>query len=351
MRAKFPWLMLLVSCLILSGFARQAAVPPQAAPPDDRRITLDVVVTDHSGNPVSGLQQQDFTVLDNKKPQSILSFAASGSAGKAADSTVQAEVLVDAVNAPFQGAAFQRDQLARFLRRNNGELPLPVSLGLIADTPSSPTAASEDGNALAEELESNQFGLRNITRSQGFYGGQERAQLSITDLGRFASNETNQPGRKILIWLGPGWPLLTGPEVLLSNKDQQELFRTVIGLSTALREARITLYNVSATTLNGSLGQALYYQTFLKGVSSPNQIQNGNLALQVFAVQSGGLILNESNDLDTSIADCLRDARSYYTLSFDSAAAKRPDEYHSLQVKIDKPKLVARTRTGYYAQP
>lgn len=351
MRVKVTPLILPLCCFALSGFSRQAAAPAQAAPQDERRVTLDVVVTDHSGHPVSGLQQQDFTVLDNKKPQIILSFAASGSSGKPADSDVHAIVLVDAINARFQGAAFQRDELATFLRRNGGELPLPVSLGVIADKPSSLTAASEDGNALAKDLESNQLGLRTITRSQGFYGGQERIQLSINDLERFASDEVTQPGRKLVVWLGPGWPLLSGPEVLLTAKDQRALFRAAVGISTSLREARITLYNVSATTINGSLGRALYYQTFLKGISSPNQIQNGNLGLQVFAVQSGGLVLNESNDLGSSIRTCLTDAKSYYALSFDSPVAKRPDEYHSLQIKIDRPKVIARTLTGYYAQP
>lgn len=32
----------------------------------DRRIPLNVVVTDKSGKPVAGLQQQDFTALDDK---------------------------------------------------------------------------------------------------------------------------------------------------------------------------------------------------------------------------------------------------------------------------------------------
>ncbi len=351
MRVKVTPLILPLCCFALSGFSRQAAAPAQAAPQDERRVTLDVVVTDHSGHPVSGLQQQDFTVFDNKKPQTILSFAASGSSGKPADSDVQATVLVDAINAPFQGAAFQRDQLAKFLRHNGGELPLPVSLGVIAETLSSLTAASEDGNNLAKDLDSNQFGLRNITRSQGFYGGQELLQLSINDLQRFASDEATRPGRKLVVWLGPGWPLLTGPDVLLSAKDQQALFRVLVELSTTLREARITLYNVNAATINGSLSRAFYYQNFLKGVSSPNQIQNGNLGLQVFAVQSGGLVLDENNDLASSIATCLADGKSYYTLSFDSPVAERPNEYHRLQIKIDKPKLIARTLTGYYAQP
>jgi hypothetical protein len=39
-----------------------------------RRIILNVVVTDASGKPVSGLQKTDFTLLDNHQPQQIVSF-------------------------------------------------------------------------------------------------------------------------------------------------------------------------------------------------------------------------------------------------------------------------------------
>lgn len=49
--------------------------PPNTAAPQGA-IKLDVVVTDGAGQAVAGLQQQDFTLLDNKKPQPILSFRA-----------------------------------------------------------------------------------------------------------------------------------------------------------------------------------------------------------------------------------------------------------------------------------
>ncbi len=103
--------------------------------------------------------------------------------------------------------------------------------------------------------------------------------------------------------------------------------------------------------MNGSLAGAFYYESFLKGVGSAKKVQNGNLALQVLSVQSGGRVLNSSNEIDKSIAICLADAKAFYTLSFDPPAADRPDEYHNLQVRIGKPGLTARTRTGYYAQP
>ncbi len=48
-----------------------------SAQPTARQITLDVQVTDSSGAPVRGLQQQDFALQDGQKPQSIASFHAS----------------------------------------------------------------------------------------------------------------------------------------------------------------------------------------------------------------------------------------------------------------------------------
>ncbi|MGI8771884.1 MAG: hypothetical protein ACR2JE_10655 [Acidobacteriaceae bacterium] len=89
----------------------------------------------------------------------------------------------------------------------------------------------------------------------------------------------------------------------------------------------------------------------MKGVSAPGQVQAGNLALQVLASQSGGLVLNSSNDVAGQIARCIQDANAFYRISIPAASTEHRDEYHRLEVVIDKPALTARTRTGYYAQP
>jgi hypothetical protein len=77
----------------------------------------------------------------------------------------------------------------------------------------------------------------------------------------------------------------------------------------------------------------------------------GDVALQVLAAQSGGRVLNSSNDVAGEILACIADANASYILSFGSLAGNGPDEYHALDIKIDKPGLAARTRSGYYAQP
>ena len=355
-------ILMLSALLLIAGstsreFSQQAAalrqVTPQAAPAPaaDRRITLDVVVTDHSGNPVPGLQMQDFTVLDNKQPQPFTAFSASDGTKTPDVSQLRAIVLIDAVNTHFQAVGYERDQVEKLLGNDGGELALPTSLVRLTDESLGQTVVTRDGKTLVALLKSEPFGLRSHTRSQGYYGGAETRQDSISALGRLSTYEATQPGRKLLIWLGPGWPLLTGPGVQYSARSQDWIFSRLVRLSTVLCQARITLYNVDTPAGFGALAGQYYYQDFLKGVTSAKKVQNGNLALQVFAVQSGGQVIHASNEIDKSIASCLEDAKTYYTLSFDTPRSARADEYHSLQVKIGKPGLAARTRTGYYAQP
>jgi VWFA-related protein len=326
-------------------------MPPSPSPAADHRIWLDVVVTDKSENPISGLQQQDFIILDSKQPDSILSFSATDENSKSAE-PLQVIFLVDAVNTGVQSVGFERDQLDKFLRQNGGQLPLPGSMFVFTDKGTQLQTPTRDGNALADFLKSDQSGLRTITRSQGFYGAVDRLTMSIRTIEQLTVYESKQPGRKLVIWISPGWPLLSGPRVQLSEKNEEWLFNTIVGLSRAMREARVTLYSVDPLGLADAVSsRTFYYEEFLKGVPSANKVQSGNVALQVLATQTGGRVLNSSNDITRLLAECLADAKAYYTLSFEAPPADHPNEYHSLEVKVDKPGLIARTRTGYYAQP
>ena len=318
----------------------------------DRRITLDVVVTDKAGKAQSGLQQSDFTVVDNKLPQKMVSFqAVEGTATPAPP--VEIILVVDRVNSSFAGAANERQQTEKFLRQNGGQLQLPTSIAFVSDSGTTMQTATKDGNALVTALEQSDNALRTTSRkSQGFYGAGDQFELSLKALNGVADYAGKIPGRKLLIWLSPGWPLLSGPRVELSSKDQQGLFRTIVAVSGELREAGITLYSIDPLGLADAAGPGVtYYQEFLKGVSKSSQVQAGDLALQVLAVQSGGKALNSSNDIVRQIGSCIADAHAWYTVSFDSPPADGPDEYHKLEIKVDKPGLTARTNTGYYAQP
>ncbi len=100
-----------------------------------------------------------------------------------------------------------------------------------------------------------------------------------------------------------------------------------------------------------SIERADDYQAFLKGITRPNQVEVGNLGLQVLAVQSGGLAFEGNSDVDGLIQRCLADAKSWYEIEFTPLPADKPNEYHHIEIKLDQRDLVARTRDGYYANP
>ena len=335
-------------CILLcSGFAQQN---PAGI---NRSITLDVVVTDKSGKLVLGLRQQDFTLLDNKQPQKILSFAAVEGGAATADPTVEVILLVDEVNTSFTNVSFERQQIEKFLKRNGGQLDRPVSIAFLSDSGAEMgKTTSRDGNALIAELSEHESGLRTIRRSQGVYGASDRVQLSLRALEQLTEYEAARPGRKLVIWISPGWPLLSGPRDELTSKDQEGLFANIVALSDGLRRARITLYSIDPLGTNDA-GEfrTSYYEEFVKGVKKATQVHIGNLGLQVLATQTGGRAVHSDNDVAGEIATSVADANAFYVLTFEGLPGDGPNEYHALDIKIAKPGLTARTRAGYYAQP
>ncbi|HUA21006.1 MAG TPA: VWA domain-containing protein [Bryobacteraceae bacterium] len=335
-----------VLCLsLLSGFAQQ----PETF---NRRINLNVAVADRSGNPVTGLEQSDFALLDNKHPQKILSFQAVQGI-RTSSPPVEGVVVVDEVNTRFTNVSYARIQVDKFLRANDGKLPYPMSIAVFTDAGiAAGNAASRDGNTLAAALDSKQAGLRYVNRDQGVYGAGDRLGMSLMALSQLANREAARPGRKLIFWVSPGWPILTGPNIQLDGKDRQNVFRNVVDMSRLLLNGDITLFSIDPLGGNDA-GQArtYYYEDFVKGVKRQDQVQMGNLALQVLAIQSGGQVFDSDNDVAGEIAKAVADASAYYVLTFDTEPGDGPNEYHEIQVKLDRKGLKVHTRTGYYAQP
>jgi VWFA-related protein len=342
---------LFLATLLAALLAASAASGQQSSPPTqpaNAAIQLDVVVNPRSGPPVGDLQQQDFTLLDNKVPQYIASFRAVD--GRHAD--VDVILVVDGVNADYNTVAFERDQIDKFLRADNGDLIHATSLDVLTDMGIESLADfSKDGNKLSASLDRYAVSLRFVNRSAGFYGATERLQLSLDGLHEVVQREANRPGRKLMIWISPGWPFLSGPEVGLSSKIQQQLYADVIAFSTDLLRNRITLYSIDPFGTQGNLMRASYWQQFLKGITKPSQALPGNVALQVLATQSGGVALYANNDIAALLQTCLADTRAYYEISFDLPAGSASNEYHRLEIRVAKHGLTARTRQGYYARP
>jgi len=62
----------------------------------------------------------------------------------------------------------------------------------------------------------------------------------------------------------------------------------------------------------------------------------GDVALQVIAVQSGGLALTAGNDIAAQLQKCLADSQAYYEISFAPSLDQRRDAYHHIEVRVAK---------------
>jgi VWFA-related protein len=327
------------------------------------QIHLNVVVTDKSGKPQTGLQQQDFTLLDNKAPQKILFFDAVNELTAKADHPVEITLVIDTVNTPFDAVANERPLIAKFLRQNGGKLAYPTSLIVFSNSGLKVLGGpSLDGNALSTSLENNNvIGLPSIHDASGIAGASDLFQLSIKGFDTLVRAKANVPGRKILIWLSNGWPTLAGIESSMEKKPKEDLFASVVAASNALRLAHVTVYNVDPGAASGSRFGApggmsrtpnkFGYLSYVKGATSPKNVAPGNLALQVLATQTGGRVIINGNDIASEIQSCVDDASAFYIVSFERSASEQQDQYHGIEVQVDNPGLTARTTTGYYSQP
>src|ERR1039458_7763387 len=343
-----------------------------------RTATLEVVVTDKSGLPVSGLDAKSFTLLDNKKPQSVTGFREVHAMNAASDPPVEAVLLIDNLSSGFAVLADLQRNLTEYLQKSGDRLPLPMSLVFLTDQglkmQGKPT---RDPKIMLANLESNPTVQQATQMSAGYDRWMEIRQKSLTALDVLAVDLNKRPGRKLVVWISPGWAAFEAETSQKTAKEREALFTFIVGISTLLRESGITLYAVDPRGANtrGSTGDSRYetqdyersgnnqqykdsiggnnfkYKDYLKGVTSPKQADNGDLMLQVFAAQTGGNVLFGSNNTAQLIDRCLEDAQSYYELTFTLPNATQANEYHGLQVQIDKPGLKARSRMGYYAQP
>jgi VWFA-related protein len=354
--------------------AAQAAAAPGGGP--SGLIELDVVVTDKSGAPVAGLEAADFKLLDNQQERGVVSVRAA-EGGSAAAPPVEVILLLDAINMDFNTVGYERKMLTDYLGRNGGHLSLPTSLIFLTDTGAMvQDRPLRDGATLTGYIKQAAAGLPIFAKGGGVYSAEERWRLSLKSLNDIIVKESAKPGRKLLIWLSSGWPAFSEMTAMNTHKNQEKLFESVAAFSTNLRRAGITLYAVDPSgagqeqtyyqkapeTENERVASSRmesvrpgpgqwYFEEFLKGLDSPSHADYGDLLLGVLATQSGGQVLFGNNDLDSMIDRCTRDAKAYYVLTYNPPAAGHANEYHAIDVQVDKPGLKPRTRSGYYAQP
>jgi VWFA-related protein len=349
------------------AFAQQSASPSADSGQPvvkvaTRLVVLSVVVTDKTGNPITGLTKDDFRILENDQPQAIASFepaaefASSAAPEPAATPALpdvnappQAALVLDQLNTKSEDLMFAAEEIRAFLRAQPPHLSQPTSLYSLTkrglELLATPT---QDRDSLLAVFKKSIVELPPHTlESGGVQGGADRLLAALLALDEMALSSAHQKGRKNIIWIGNGIPILSAGGVDLSNRAR--FLDWVHYTVNWLQESQTTVYTVdprglevAPETLALDFGSAIVPQTGLT---------LSDLVFESLAPESGGAIFRRRNDVDVAIATALRDGFSSYTLSYYPRNNKWDSAFRSIRVVVNGTGLTARTQRGYYAFP
>ncbi len=342
---------------------------------EQRRIVLSVIVSDASGAPITGLSAADFTLTENGVARKPVSFQEV----RDPDSTqVHGILVIDAINDDTPNVKRQVKEIGNFLTHQK-LLSFPIAMaaategGILEGDPSTdPAALRKDLDLRAAEIQGHgcdtvapgndmqsRMGSGMPASAQGASGltGADCRQAhylqSMNALHQLFGEQKNSRGRAILIWLGPGWPLpqtrdsglLTGNSTVPSGVGD-----VAVTLSADMRHGQVTFDGISWNEFERDKG--LRRKDSVANIDAASRSeQEALLTIPALAEQSGGLALAKSKNISGAFERCLKDAQSFYTMSFDPAVATKTDEYRVLDVKVDKPGATVRTMHSYFEQP
>ncbi len=272
-RTLFLTMALLLS---LAGYGQNTAIGEHAASPTatlhagTRLVIVDVTVTDKHGQPVHELKQGEFTLLEDKKPQSVSSFEehrGEPGVGTAPPAAAQLPLgvfsneapdqprgpmnilLLDTLNTATKDQAFVLNQLAEYVEKAKPGVRIAIfglnsRLILLQDLTTDPAvlkrAVEQSRNIqtspllpgpvtgndstvkLSEELRrTGNASVEAIARVNAFEKGQEvlstqaRAQYTLAAMSQLARYLGRVQGRKNLLWFSGSFPVVTQPDTTL----------------------------------------------------------------------------------------------------------------------------------------
>jgi VWFA-related protein len=370
------------SLLLLVALAL-AALRAEEAPVvrvNTRLVEVDVVV--HSkGEAVADLTQDDFTVLDNGKPQKIAVFNLRSSQSsrpavaplpqgtvsnrltlrdqEQADATI---VLFDTLNTAVGDQGYAREQLMKYLGTlKSGEhfalYNLAKTLRVVQDFTDDPdriiraakrygmeSSGDQTADDLADDLLVNQQSTGDAIADAMYVSSvkemQDAAQVSravITGkaLELIARHLEGLPGRKTLVWLGSSFQAQTtdnrshnGHETI----EHKEFSREIDAAVRALNNANIAVYPIDPR------------DPYNAGLLAP-----GIDSMNLFASGTGGRAFYTITDLAGAMKTAVEDSEVVYALGFYPGDIKLDGSYHSLSVRVARKGVDLRNRKGYFA--
>jgi len=361
-------------------------------------ITVDAVVVDKDGRPVTGLTRDEFRVLEDGKPQEIVSFEpyergeprgedevappaiATNERGTELRGRAFA-LLLDDVFTPLQGSAEVRRAVESFLRQSVGpgdEVTIATTSGNAYWSAGLPEGL-EDLLAVAarfkgrdtggrygtqdyaethqEDMRYGTLALKRMSELEAYgivRGGVssrdpaiaheidhiriQRMKITLAAVRRQLDALATVRGRKSLILMSPGFLQDDTPDI----RDT----------AAASRRANTALYFIDVRGLQGqevfSAANNVSGGPTLAPLSGEEAERNLVTAgTQMLAQDTGGFSIQNVNDFARATARIAAESRSYYLLGIHPAQGKGARDWRKLTVEVTRPGLKVRARRGY----
>ncbi len=219
------------------------------------------------------------------------------------------------------------------------------------------TDTSQDAQADAELQAEWAKARAQMARSEEYF--QEQLQLrrtnqTVSSLEALGNHLAGIPGRKNLVWIGGGIPVLTqGAYDRWVNSYSSQ----IRGVAQRLATQGITVYPVQATGLEvGLLGTATTAPGSAKGSPEKDQLRpmtrENQLriwgTMDILADVTGGRAFKNTNDLTAGVSAAANDMRGSYSVGFyvpDSGDHR----WHGFDVRVSRPGVRVLHRKGYMA--
>jgi VWFA-related protein len=356
-------------------------------------VLVNVTVRDKNGNFVQGLKPEDFTILEDNKPQKVVSFDVENVDAVPASDVAQAKPSPDAAPASsgptaaadaskqfkdrrlivlfFDLSAMEPDEIDHAVTSAEHYVDTqmaPADLVSIVSLGSSLLVNQDftaDHALLKKQLE--QF---NSGSGQGFEEGTTGTTEGTPDTGQpFTADDTEYnifntdrrlealrsvaeklshvQQKKSLIYFSSGMDR-TGIE------NQSELRAAV---NAAVR-SNLAIYTMDMRGLQALVAGGEAQNASLRGVSaysgqSTINALNSNFTTQetlvTLASDTGGRAFLDSNDFSKIFKGVQQDTSTYYLIGYHSTNSARDGRYRRIVVKLNHPGMKIDYRRGYYA--
>ena len=409
-RVKLLFLLLCSFAAVYPTVAQENAARTEQQPTfksNVRMVLVDVVVTNNKDEPVTGLTKDQFEVVEDGKPQIMASFEEHAGLPEL---TRQAKLppnvfsnvllakagdpanvlLLDSLNTPLADQSYVHAQMLKYLKDVGPGTRIAIFTlgsqlrfvqGFTSDVSLLMAAVNgkkAQGNPqLSDRLETSEesdVSQHLVESMEGVPGAQASAAALKNFLAENQKAQTNSrlritleamqqlarylggiPGRKNVIWFATSFPV----PAAVGDVTQDDIARTA-NLMTA---SEVSLYPIDA---GGVAVDPLYDFGNAQPQSSGNQqgmqqyqvqqmqtgAQQRNLnhtAMDVFAHDSGGEAIYNSNGLNEDLAHVINVGTHYYTLTYSPANQNMNGDLRRIDVKVSGGKYHVACRRGYYA--